>query len=274
MDSSRVIELIRNNNIAIYGNGYVAEQFYLILRMHNLEKNIQFYIITDEEKAHGTMHGIPVRYVKNIVNEKEILICIAVHEVVKDDIEATLSELNVNNYIWVYPYMTVLALGEPIDRHKKISVCKIMRTNLVDSYVMTAMAVRYLAIDNYYKKNEIGYDVYVKVFSMHCEAKTARKRLKGFIGLIEDWDKNGYRKDSNILIDENCRILDGIHRFTLACYHRMEYICCDIYPYLHDYNKKLNENGLCMDKLKHSELGVSEINALDQEIVKIKEAWN
>lgn len=275
---SELDELLHNNKIAIYGNGFVAKRFYSILKMLNLEKNIKFFVVTDEKKTHGTMYGLPIMSVKDIVDEKEIFICIAVHESIKNDIETILSELSFKNYIWVFPYMTALALGEPIEQYKKMHVSQLLQYNLCDSYVIAAMAVRYLAIDNFYEKNNIGYDVYTKVFSMHCEIETAKKRLRRFIGVIDDWDKNGYRKGNNISLAENGRLLDGIHRFTLACYHKMEYIYCDIYrdiyPYLHDYIITLDENGLSMDKLKHSELSPLEIDALEQEIVKLKKLIN
>lgn len=272
MKLSKLIDLINNNNIAIYGKGFVAETFYATLQMRNLEKRVKYFVVTDKEKAYGTIQGIPVRSVMDIVNEKELLICIAVHEAIKDDIETILLELNINSFVWIHPYIVEMALGEVIQHHKQIKVPKLIQHEASDNY---ALAVRYLAIENYYRKNDIGYDVYVKVFSMHCEVETARNRLKRFIGLIDDWDKNGYREEEDILIDENYRRIEGTHRFTLACYHGMEFLYCDIYPYSDHYDVIMKGGAnLSMRALKNSSLSISELNALEQANIKLREKWN
>ena len=79
MKISELIDLINNNDIAIYGTGFVAQNFYAALQMRNLEKRVKYFIVTDVEKAYGMVQKVPVRAVKDMVNEKEILVCIAVH---------------------------------------------------------------------------------------------------------------------------------------------------------------------------------------------------
>lgn len=271
MKLSEIIVLINNKDIAIYGKGFVAETFYAILKMRGIEKKVKYFIVTDEEKANGTIHGIPIKSIKDIVNEKEILICIAVHEVIKDDIEKILIGMNINNFVWIHPYIVELALGEMIEHHKKIEISKLIQQEPYDNY---ALAVRFIAIENYYNKNDIGYDIYVKVFSQHCEVETARNRLKRFISLIADWDKNGYRDENDILIDENYRRVEGIHRLALACYHRMKYIYCNIYPYSDNYDVIMKGGSdLSMRLLQNANLNLLELNAIERANMKLRESY-
>lgn len=261
MKLSELVDFIKKNDIAIYGTGFVAKTFYVTLEIWNLEKKVKYFIVTDEEKARGTLQGIPIRALKDIASDTEVFICIAVHEAIKDEIEIAILKQNRDNYMWVHPYIVKLALGELVEHHKKMAVSQLIRMEPQDNY---ALAVRHLAIENYYKKNDIGYGIYVKIFSIHYEVETARSRLKKFIDLIGDWDRNGYRQEKDILIDEKQRRIEGTHRLSLACYHKMEYIYCDIYPYSDNYNKIMKGGSyLSMKLLRNCGLNSSELNALE-----------
>lgn len=269
MDTSKLIEIIENNDIAIYGAGYAAQNFYTALQIRNMQNQVKYFIVTDLEKAHKEVQGVPVKALKDVVHEKNIYICIAVHEAIKNEIEECLLKSNIEKYVWVHPYIMEIALGNPLEHHKQIEVRKIIQQHSYDNY---AFAIRYLAIENYYEKNSIGYDVYLKALYLQCEAQTARKRLNNFIRLIDDWDKNGYRQEQAILIDQKKRLIDGTHRLSLACYHKMEYIYCDIFPYSDQYDKVVKKNHfLSMDMLKKSGFQPYELKALDEVQKRIRE---
>lgn len=262
MDTLELIDIIKNNDIAIYGAGYAAKNFYTALQIRNIEKRVKYFIVTDLEKAHGEIQGIPVRAVKDVVDEKNTYVCIAVHEAIKNEIEKYLLKFNIDKYVWVHPYIMEIALGSPLEYHKQIEVRKIIQQHSYDNY---AFAIRYLAIENYYEKNNIGYEVYLKALLLQCEAQTTQKRLNNFIRLIDDWDKNGYRQEQDILVDENNRLIDGTHRLSLACYHEMEYIFCDIFPYSDNYSKVVKDSHfLSMDAMKKSSFNLYELEALEK----------
>ncbi len=269
MNTSELIDIIKSNDIAIYGAGYAAQNFYTALQIRNLERQVKYFIVTDPEKSYKEIQGIPVRAVKDVENEKNIYFCIAVHEAIKNEIEEYLSKSNIEKYVWVHPHIMEIAFGHPLEHHKSIEVRKIIQQHCYDNY---AFAIRYLAIENYYKKNIIGYDVYLKALRLQCEAQTARKRLNNFIRLIDDWDKNGYRQDRDILIDENNQLVDGTHRLSLACYHEMKDIYCDIYPCSVHYSKMVKENHfLSMYALKKSGFSLCELEVLEKMQKKIRE---
>lgn len=272
MECSELIELIRVNDIAIYGAGYVAETFYKALQIQNLENRVKYFIETETTKTNRTIQGVPIITIENIDIIKEMFICIAVHDAVKDEIESILLDWNITNYIWIRPYLMELALGKMIERHKKIGTFELVKQEPYDDY---ALAVRYLAIENYYKKNAIGYDIYVKVFSKLCyDAGTPRKRLRNFISLIEDWDKNGYRQEKDISIDEKYRRIDGSHRMSLACYHKTKYLYYNLYPYSGCYDVIMGEwIHVGKDVLRACGLNSFELNTLEQANVRLREKW-
>lgn len=262
MDIGKLVHIIKNNEIGIYGAGYAAQNFYKALQIRNMDKHVKCFIVTDPEKAYGKLEGVLIKTVEDIVREKNIYICIAVHEAIKNEIEDCLLKCGLHNYVWVHPYIMELALGSPLEYHKQIEVRKILQQHCYDNY---AFAIRYLAIENYYNKNNMGYDVYLKALNLQCETKTAVNRLQNFIRLIDDWDKNGYRQEQDILIDENNRLVDGTHRLSLACYHEMIHIYCTIFPYSDNYNKVVKESHfLSLDALRQSDFEQNELDALEK----------
>ena len=221
-NSIEISDVLRRNRIAIYGTGFVAKKFYELLKK-GLYKNIECFLVT-QKKDSKSIDGIQVKSICDFRNEKSLLVCIAVNEAVKTEIEDILNKYDIVNYIWVSPYLTELNLGKPIKRGIKISVNKIVRQ--CTDY---RLAVRYLAVENFFEKNDFGYYIYKKAQELHCEKGTAEKRLRSFCNLIQNWETYGYSSHSRILIDENYGLLDGAHRIAVARYYGMDEIICDIF---------------------------------------------
>ena len=154
MKCSELIEFIKSNDIAVYGAGFIAESFYAALQMRNLEKRVRYFIETDAGKEQKSIQGVPVIGIKDVVNIESIFICIAVHEAVKNEIEMLLLERNATHFLWIRPYIAELVSGNVLYHHRKIETSQIIQHEPYDNYTL---AVRYLAIENYYKKNDIGY---------------------------------------------------------------------------------------------------------------------
>lgn len=225
MDFNEFINLIENNDIYIYGNGYVGKMFYNALRQKGLKKNVLSFIKTNIDNE-SCVDDITINTIYNEKIKKNALICVAVHESNVEEIEEILCKLGFENYIWIYPFLFNLMFGLPVEIDKEVDIKSIIKANISDY----RLAVRYLAIENYYKKNNYGYDVYIKSMCLHTSYITAKKRLLRFIDLIEEWEKNGYEEFYGICISRDKIILDGIHRFALACYWKMNKIKCDMYP--------------------------------------------
>lgn len=238
MRTPELLEIIKSTDIAIYGAGDVGKRLYHILKIHHLHQRVKCFVVTDVPAACMDMEGVPLRTASDLAGEN-VFILLAVHEVIKSEIEEHLRKLDLSNYVWIYPNIWELAFGMPLECHTKVRVRDILGRQQADGYY--AVAVRYLAIENYYKKNDIGYRAYVKMQHIHCEEKTAVKRLERFVHLIENWDRCGYREECDIMLDADGRLFDGLHRFSLACYHQMEEIYAKVFLSVSFYNQVVSE---------------------------------
>ena len=113
----------------------------------------------------------------------------------------------------------------PIICTQTYSVKDILLAQFVDGEcVFYDIAVRLLAIEQYYGKNTIGYDLYTRM-----QAESGDFWLKRFILLIQSYENNGYQHSNPIEIDEKLTIMDGAHRLALALYHNEEFIPATMY---------------------------------------------
>lgn len=118
------------------------------------------------------------------------------------------------------------------------------------------MAVRCLAIENYYGLNEFGFELYKKMHTVGGNYgqinkaedyyKQSRKRNKNikigliredhsveqFKKLIESFDESGYDPASVIMCDMNLLNINGSHRIALAYYRGQEFITSEIQRYI------------------------------------------
>lgn len=224
-------KLIASRDCVIYGAGYVAQRFLKALRRQGLEDHVSSFI-TSSRPPITEIDGIPVQNLEALKQYTDPLILIAVHEALVDQIEAILLENGYNEYIWIYPFLYEIMLGKSAVCTVKLE--KIWKANM-DNIMLP---VRYLAIEQYYGENGYGYEIYRKSSNLlNSSSKVVAKRLENFIELIKNWEKNGYNRSKKVTILENGLIVDGSHRISLALYHNLEEIECNVYPETVSYNE-------------------------------------
>ncbi|MDQ4679244.1 ParB N-terminal domain-containing protein, partial [Stenotrophomonas maltophilia group sp. RNC7] len=81
--------------------------------------------------------------------------------------------------------------------------------------------VRYLAIEEYYGENNCGFRLYDKMQRARGQKIHDIDRFKELIKSIE---RNGFSKDSSILVDPNLQLVDGSHRLACALYFNLKRI--------------------------------------------------
>jgi len=114
--------------------------------------------------------------------------------------------------------------------------------------------VRYLAIEDYYKKNDFGLELYKKMQAARMgQSWLDDGCVENFIILIKSYEKHNYKKDSVILLDSDLGLRDGSHRVALGLYHGLYSISCKVMP---DILEKKNydidwfiENGFSQNEL-------------------------
>lgn len=226
MEINNLAELqsnLESKKIVIYGAGYVADRFYQALKEHKLDTNVVCFVTSTS--CANRKSEIPTIEIKQLEKDANILVCIAVHESIKDEIIKTLVARDFHNYIWIYPFLYELMLGAPLQKGVKVPLERIWNV-CRENY---AMAVRYLAIDHYYGKNENGYEIYIRAMSLFSDEDSSKKRLNQFIELIKNWEQNGYDIKQCASIFEDYRVFDGAHRIAVASYFNQGYVMCDIY---------------------------------------------
>lgn len=166
---------------------------------------------------------------EQVIKQTDI-VCLAVHETLENELEKVLLTRKIENYVWIYPFLLQLLPIELLWEKVPVSVNQIIQAN--EDY---RFAIRYLAIDNYYKKNTFGFEIYLKATNLYCEYETAKKRMDEFCSLICNWQEAGYNVEKACYINEEYRVLDGAHRISLAKYYGQGEIICNVYRTLSDF---------------------------------------
>jgi hypothetical protein len=219
------MDTIAGKKIIIYGAGFVAARFfYRALKDNGLAGEIECFCVSKKEGDITRIHEIPVIELDELCVDNHAIVCIAVHEAIRDEIVQSLETHHIKNYIWVYPYIYEMIFGVP-RRNISMNVQEILCANR-NEYMIP---LRYAAIENFYGKNTWGIDIYLKSLKLSIEEHTANKRWKKFEQLIIDWERFGYDSSKCISINTDGVVQDGAHRTALAGYFGQEQIMCDIY---------------------------------------------
>lgn len=228
--------MFEDKKIIVYGTGFMADIFMKTLEYRSMQGNVIGVVTTagGKELFHGFKNE---RFDENVIPQ-DTLICVVMHDMYKQELEERLKSKNLN-YIW-FDSMTLINFiaGEPIQTKRKVSIVDLVRNN-IDDY---RMAVRWLAIDEYYGKNNSGFLLYKKYWAAFTGENSANKRLEKFKLLIENVEKYGVNYDCPLLVDRNYIICDGSHRFTIAYYRGNKEILCNIYQDLSLVRRMYGEN--------------------------------
>lgn len=231
MNADDLKRIIASRNCVIYGAGYVAQRFFKALKRQGLGKQVRSFI-TSSFPTITEIDDIPVQYMEALKQYANPMILIAVHEALVSQIEATLLEKGYDEYIWIYPFLYELMLGKP--SICEVALSRIWRANR-NKIILSA---RYLAIEQYYGKNDYGYEIYKKSYNLlKSSHDVVEKRLDSFIELINNWEKNSYDEHNLVSIFEDYMIIDGAHRIALALYHKLNTIKCKKYPMVMSFDE-------------------------------------
>lgn len=112
-----------------------------------------------------------------------------------------------------------------------------LHQNKKNGYSRWDIVVRYLAVENYYEKNDFGFDLYRKMQEKRIKPEYVEASVDKFKELIKSYEEKGYDKNSEIVLDSNLNLVDGSHRMALALYHGQKNISCKVYnePFSIDY---------------------------------------
>jgi hypothetical protein len=220
-----MIEVLKKKRIVIYGTGHVGHKFYKVLKQNGLEKQIVCFARTGDVQAGETLDGTEVHCFEEIPVGENMLVCLAVHESLRDEIEEIVRQ-KTKEYVWIYPHLYDLMLGMPKEKGVELAVETLLRGFRKD----LRLGVRLAAIEQQDGINDFGFDCYIRAQMLHCSEATAAKRLKQFMEMIERWKQSGYDRSGRIAVTRRLEVIDGNHRLAMAVYTGQRSIYGDIYP--------------------------------------------
>lgn len=101
--------------------------------------------------------------------------------------------------------------------------------------------VRYLAVEEYYGKNNYGFRLYEKMQNKRIgDDNYGSYAVERFLALIKSYEVNGYKESSAVLVGKNLALWDGSHRIALGLYHKLPNISIDIQSETTFYEYKID----------------------------------
>lgn len=156
----------------------------------------------------------------------------------------------VYSYLKEHKKRAFFGRGNAVNIDEPVSDMILMQFNQTDfmQYQFADLAVRYLAVENYYNKNDYGFELYRKMhtlgenYGQNNDAEVYYQKLQKrgkhpkfgvekeehsieqFQALIKSYEQRGYDPTSAIISDRNLLSLNGSHRITLATYFEQEFM--------------------------------------------------
>ena len=252
-----------NDNFIIFGSGFVAELFMKGLVRAGLEKNLRCVVETNPSEG-KTFHGLPVmRYSQTDTCGMPVMVC--VHDSLRDELELKRDD----ELIYVYPFIWDLIFDGYMSEEMMSVETLIKRQNPEDNWIY----VRYAAVIGIKEDRDDLKELYLKLLSLHCSSHTAKRRLLLLERLAESIEEEGFRKDCPVLIDEDFRIIDGLHRIASAAWFGVDMIPARIYRSSEMFEKTLSEKNRLTDSFLYKKGLDKEKAILDEMKKEIMGKW-
>ena len=124
-----------------------------------------------------------------------------------------------------------------------------------------------LAIENYYGKNNFGWNLYEKMQNKRCGNNYGEEAIVNFKKLIKNWEENDYDQKSCIEVNKNIKLLDGSHRLAMALYYKLKDI--SIRVYMDENNPEYN-----IEWFLENDFTKDEINCIVEKYNEIIDIYN
>lgn len=223
MDAKTIMQIIKTNKIVIYGNGYIAKRLYNLIQKLGYTKNVLNIAVTKVASDDIGINGVKLIPISDV--DRDVLILLAVHNAVAAEMEKNLQDLGFRQFIWIYPYLFEMEIGQPIRKHQQIKI-----VTLIDRAAYSyELPIYYLTLKDYCTENIYNGKLYVKFFSAYVTTEMAEKRWQKFQQRIEECLKEGFQQDHSIKVNEDYYLMDGAHRLVLAKYFHKDTVFVDVY---------------------------------------------
>ena len=223
----------------VFGTGYVAGVFMEALKLHGIEGRVKAFLVSDKG-GRDTFMGRPVLAVRGLSGKApDVPVCAAVHEAVLPEILKETQAAGLDT-VWIYPELSQLLYGRPLHDRVMLPLDDILSRQSRQDYWI---ALRLLAARDLTSgaQESAGCSLYVRALSLFSSQASAEKRLEHFKELIASVREDGWDPAKPVLLDEDYRVIDGLHRIALAKLLGQENISCRIYRRSPVYDRVITE---------------------------------
>lgn len=216
--------LNKSQVVYIYGAGKIGRKIFDLIKTSDQLSKVKGFVVSDPRGENpASIEDKPVILLSNLTDKKSTIL-VSVSDIYQNEIIQLLQKAGFTNIVCAYKY-AFLDEGE-IPQKIPETIMIDLRELLVQQYEGSEfnrydIIVRLLAVENYYKKNDFGFDFYRKMQDYRVRlgyAEMAEKRFEKLINSVADC---GYDTDSEIIVDRNLKLIDGSHRIALAIYHNI-----------------------------------------------------
>lgn len=246
----------------VFGTGYVAGVLNTALQKAGLTDRIAGYVRTAPEN--GTYRGKPVlslREYKRLPQRLRGPLIAAVHEAVAETLLPAWEREGLTA-LPAAPYLPELLYGEPLERNIRLRTADILKRQPPGQYWI---AVRFAALTAIKSGETAGKTAYCRALGLFCSPETAAARLERFERLAADIEENGFDPERPILLDEDGRVIDGLHRIAAAALFGEEELHCRIFARSALYDRVLDaRNFLTEEQLGSAGFTQEELRVLKE----------
>lgn len=209
----------------IYGAGQYGRELFKLISRSGKETTVKAFLVSKKEGNPDEICGIQVIEANNAL-DRTIPILVAVGDTYQEPVLEHIKDIGFKNIHIAVKY--IFLNREYNSEVDVVSISELLKQQFVHGEFMRYdLAVRLLAIDCYYEKNDYGADFDKRMavaLNRNPYAGFADYSESRFVKLIESWHQQGYDTDSEILVSPDLRLLDGSHRLALAIYHGLSFI--------------------------------------------------
>ena len=236
-----LLHALADAEIVVFGTGYVADSFWYGLERHGLAPQVACFVVTDAAGQAPFFHGRPVMSLRDFDFRPGTVLCLAVHRALAEELADTVAAGTQGRVIWIYPYLHGMIYGDPTASAVPVSRAELLRKQDPAS---CWISVRYLAARDYLRCADSyaqSCEIYLRAMSAHCRSETAEKRLRRLEELADSMAARGFDRNCPILIDTKYRVIDGLHRLSVASVLKIDTLFCDIVPASEAYDALVQE---------------------------------